>query len=44
MYEQILKMLLEKYGHLSYSELTKALRQDGFGEFVDAIENDEHLM
>lgn len=44
MYRQILEMLSAKYGHLSYSELTEALRKDGLGEFVDAIENDEHLM
>lgn len=44
MYEEILEMLLEKYGHLSYSELTEALRKDGLGEFVDAIENDPNLM
>ncbi len=44
MYQQILGMLLEKYGHLSYSELTEALRKDGLGMFVDAIENDAHLM
>ncbi|UCE04317.1 MAG: hypothetical protein JSW07_11830, partial [bacterium] len=36
--------LLAKYGHLSYSELTETLRKDGLGEFVDAIENDAHLM
>lgn len=44
MYQQILEMLLAKYGHLSYSELTEALRKDGLAEFVDAIENDDHLM
>jgi len=44
MYQQILEMLLAKYGHLSYSELTKALRRDGLGEFVDALENDPNLM
>lgn len=44
MYQQILEMLLAKYGHLSYSELTEALRKDGLGEFVDAIENDAYLM
>lgn len=44
MYQQILEMLLGKYGDLSYSELTETLRKDGLGEFVDAIENDPHLM
>jgi hypothetical protein len=44
MYQQILEMLLAKYGHLSYSELMKALRKDGLGELVDAIENDPDLM
>lgn len=44
MYQQILEMLLAKYGHLSYSELTETLRKDGLGEFVDSIENDAHLM
>ena len=44
MYQQILEMLLAKYGHLSYSELTEALRKDGLGGFVDAIENDAYLM
>lgn len=44
MYQQILEMLLAKYGHLSYSELTETLRKDGLGEFVDAIENNAHLM
>lgn len=44
MYQQLLEMLLGKYGHLPYSALLKALRKDGLGEFVDAIENDAHLM
>lgn len=44
MYQQILEMLLGKYGDLSYSELTETLRKDGLGEFVDAIENDPYLM
>ncbi len=44
MYQQILEMLLAKYGHLSYSKLTEALRKDGLEELVDAIENDAHLM
>jgi len=44
MYQQILEMLLEKYGDLSYSELTETLRKDGLGEFVDAIENNPQLM
>ncbi|MBA7709638.1 hypothetical protein ES703_118560 [subsurface metagenome] len=44
MYQQILEMLLAKYGHLSYSKLKEALRKDGLGEFVDAIENDADLM
>jgi len=44
MYQQILEMLLAKYGHLSLSELKAALRNDGLGEFVDAIENDAYLM
>ena len=44
MYQQLLEMLLEQYGHLPYSELTEALRKDGLGAFVDAIENDADLM
>ncbi len=44
MSQQILERLLAKYGHLSYPELTEALRKDGLGEFVDAIENNAHLM
>lgn len=44
MYEQILKKLLDRYGHLSYPELTAALRKDGLGEFVDAIENNPDIM
>ncbi len=44
MYQQILEMLLAKYGHLSYPELTEALRKDGLGEFIDIIENDSNLM
>ncbi|MCP4111908.1 MAG: hypothetical protein GY749_41330 [Desulfobacteraceae bacterium] len=44
MYQQLTEMLLSKYGHLSYSELTETLRKDGLGKFVDQIENDPHLM
>ena len=44
MHQQILEMLLGKYGDLSYSELTETLRKNGLGEFVHAIENDPHLM
>ena len=44
MHQQILEMLLAKYGNLSYSELTQALRKDGLGELVDTIEADAELM
>jgi hypothetical protein len=37
MYQQILEMLLAKYGHLSLSELKAALRNDGLGEFVERM-------
>ncbi len=44
MYQQMLEMMLSKYGHLSYSELIETLRKDGLGQFVDEIENDPDLM
>lgn len=44
MYQQILEMLMAKYGHLSYEELTEELRKDGLGEFIDVIEDDPDLM
>jgi len=44
MYQQILDTLLTQYGHLPYSELTEALRNDGLGQFVDALEQNETLM
>jgi len=44
MYQQILDMLMAKYGHLSYEELTEELRKDGLGEFVDTIQDDPDLM
>ncbi len=44
MNQQILEMLLAKYGNLSYSELTQAFRKDGLGELVDTIEADAELM
>ncbi len=43
--QEILKGLLAKYvENSSYSELTRDLRKDGFGEFVDAIDKDPQLM
>jgi hypothetical protein len=43
MYRQILEQLLARYGNLSYPELRKALREDGLGELLDAIESGDCL-
>ena len=44
LHKKIMEGLLTKYGHLSDSELRDALRNDGLGKFVDAIENDPIIM
>ena len=44
MFQEIMKMMMERYGDLSLPELKKALRVDGWGELVDAAENDPRLI
>ncbi len=41
----ILKMMMDRYGHIeNLDQLQDAMRRDGFGEFIDAMNNHPEIM
>jgi len=43
MFREIVRMLMERYGDQSLPDMKKAMREDGWGDLLDAVEKDPHV-